>query len=184
MLVVGIDPGNQGAITFIDVNNGLPISKKIFDMPTLETEGTGKTKSGKVKKHTVLDEIEVCNILKSVKIDHVFLEKAQSMKNQSAPGTFSYGCYYGIIRGICIGLEIPYTLIHPATWKRVMMKDMDRGKQAAIVRAKQLFPKADIGKKDGRAEALLIGYYGIKQNLIVDQSIPVIQKNTKILKRK
>jgi hypothetical protein len=64
------------------------------------------------------------------------------------------------------------------------MKDMDKGKQAAIVRAKQLFPKADIGKEDGRAEALLIGYYGIKQNLIVDQSIPVIQKNTKILKRK
>jgi len=187
MVVVGIDPGNEGAIVFIDINNGLLKSKEIFDMPTLETEGNKrKTKSGKVvtKKHTVLDEIEIRNIFISSKIDHVFLEKAQSMPGQGAPGTFSYGCNYGILRGICVGLEIPYTLIHPATWKRVMMANMDRGKAAAIVRAKQLFPKADIGKKDGRAEALLLGYYGIKQNLIVEQSEPSIKKASKIIKKK
>lgn len=64
-----------------------------------------------------------------------------------------------------MGLEIPYTLIHPATWKRIMMKDMDKGKMASIVRAIQLFPTVDIGKKDGRAEALLIAVYGKKEIL-------------------
>ena len=163
MLIVGIDPGMAGAIAFIDYNDSIFESRCIYDMPTLSTEGKGKTKKGVPKKHTVLDEYEVREILLSYdQIDHLYLEKAQSMPGQGAPGTFSYGCSYGIIRGICVGLQIPYTLIHPATWKKVMMKDMDRGKEAAIVKAKQLFPKADIGKKDGRAEALLIAVYGHK----------------------
>lgn len=157
MRIVGIDPGNTGAIAIIDNN----VLAGVYDMPTLVTEGKGKTKSGKVKKHVVLHEHELRSLFtKLLPIDMIFLEKAQSMPGQGAAGTFNYACSYGIIRGLCVGLNIPYTLIHPATWKRKVMADMDKGKDAAIVRAQQLFPKADIGKKDGRAEALLIAVYG------------------------
>lgn len=165
MVFVGIDPGNAGAIVVVEFDNFSFLERGIFDMPILKTEGKGKTKKGNTKIHTVLDEIEIKNIFQLIgKIDQVFLEKAQSMPGQGAPATFNYACNYGIIRGIMIGLEIPYTLIHPATWKRAMMKDMDKGKDAAIVRAKQLFPNSDIGKKDGRAEALLLAVYGVKEN--------------------
>jgi crossover junction endodeoxyribonuclease RuvC len=159
MIIIGIDPGNQGALAIITKNGAV----MLYDMPTYSTEGTGKTKSGKKKKHTVLDEPSLVGLIDGV--DHVFIEKSQSMPGQGAASTFNYACGYGIIRGICAGLGVPYTLIHPATWKRVIMKDMDKGKEAAIVRAKQLFPSADIGKKDGRAEALLIAYYGKKELL-------------------
>lgn len=164
MLFVGIDPGNLGAIVVIEFDNFTFLERGIFDMPILKTEGKGKTKKGNIKTHTVIDEIEIKNIFQIIgKIDQVFLEKAQSMPGQGAPATFNYACSYAIIRGIMVGLGIPYTLIHPATWKRAMMKDMDKGKDAAIVRAKQLFPSSDIGKKDGRAEALLLAVYGCKE---------------------
>jgi crossover junction endodeoxyribonuclease RuvC len=156
LLIVGIDPGNKGAIAFVEYRKDRITDTNIYDMPTLTTEGK--------KKHTVLDENELRKILIVDKMDHVFLEKAQSMPGQGAPGTFSYGCSYGIIRGMLVAFQIPYTLIHPATWKRKIMCDMDKGKDSAIVKAKQLFPTADIGKKDGRAEALLIAVYG-KNNL-------------------
>lgn len=153
---IGIDPGNAGAIAVININN---IS--LFDMPVLKTQGSGKTPKGNPKIHTVLDEQEIRNILIEARPEHVFIEKSQSMKKQGVTSMFNYGASYGIIRGICVGLQIPYTLIHPATWKRALMKDMDKGKNASIMRAKQLYPKADIEKKDGRAEALLILHYGM-----------------------
>jgi crossover junction endodeoxyribonuclease RuvC len=161
MIVVGIDPGNLGAIAILDKNDG----DVVYDMPTFVTTGSGKTKKGNTKKHTMLDENEIRKILSRPCIDHVFIEKSQSMPGQGSSSTFNYACSYGIIRGICVGLELPYTLIHPATWKRSMMKDMDKSKDASIIRAKQLFPKVDIGKKDGRAEALLIAVYGKKEFL-------------------
>lgn len=160
MVIVGIDPGNAGAIAFLKGKEAW-----VYDMPTFTTEGKGKTKKGNVKKHTVLDEQELFNLLSSDLIDHMFIEKSQSMPGQGAPATFNYAAGYGIIRGICVGLQIPYTLVHPATWRKALMKDMDKGKDSSLVRAKQLFPKVEIGKKDGRAEALLIAFYGKKELL-------------------
>lgn len=157
MNIIGIDPGNAGAIVVLTKDRII-----IQDMPTLVTEGKGKTKKGNVKKHTHMDELAIKSFLETYnsKGTQVFIEKCQSMPGQGAAGTANYMCGYGILRGICVGLDMPYTLVHPATWKKKIMRDMDKGKEASILRAKQLFPKADIGKKDGRAEALLIAYYG------------------------
>lgn len=161
MIICGIDVGNQGAVAFVYFNKkGMIESSDVFDMPVLVTEGKGKTKKGNKKTHTVIDEDEVVSLLRGRKPDHIFIEKSQAMPQQGVVAMFNYGRSYGIIRGICSGLRIPYSLVSPATWKRAMMKDMDKGKDAAIVRAKQLFPDADIKKKDGRAEALLIAMYG------------------------
>lgn len=158
-MIIGIDPGNAGALAFFD--KGVAVS--VLDMPVLKMEGKGKTKKGNIKVHTVIDEQLLReHLYERINIEHVFIEKSQSMPGQGAPATFNYACGYGIIRGICVGLQIPYTLVHPATWRKALMKDMDKGKGSSIIRAKQLFPNMDIGKKDGRAEALLIGWYGIK----------------------
>lgn len=156
-MIVGIDPGNAGAIAFF-YDNGEAC--RVVDMPILKMEGKGKTKKGNLKVHTVIDEHLLRERLNSG-VKHAFIEKAQSMPGQGAPATFNYAASYGIIRGICVGLQIPYSLVHPATWRKGLMKDMDKGKGASIIRAKQLYPNIEIGKKDGRAEALLIGCYGI-----------------------
>lgn len=160
MRIVGVDPGNAGAVAVIYDGKNEKNLVTLYDMPTLVTEGKGKTKKGNVKKHTVLDEHRLREIFVNLMpIDMMIIEKAQSMPHQNAAATFNYAASYGILRGLCVGLEIPYELCHPATWKRIMMKDSDKGKQASIVTAKRLFPKADIGRSDGRAEALLMALY-------------------------
>lgn len=156
--IMGIDPGNKGALAIVMDGNHVIL----VDMPVVVMEGKGKTKKGSIKKSTVLDETTLKSCIEGYKPDHVFLEKAQAMPGQGIVSTAHYMCGYGIIRGICTALNIPYTLIHPATWKKDVLKDMEKGKNSAIVRAKQIYPLADVGKSDGRAEALLIAHYGMK----------------------
>jgi len=166
---IGIDPGNSGAIAFIYDE---PEDLIIFDMPIVK-EKNGKTKKGKDKYKIYLDELEFKEILTWAKPEIVFIEKSQAMPKQGVSSMFHYAVSFGIIRGICIGLNIPYKLITPTSWKKGLgihnKRKLKRTgfdikkelKEKSIQLAKQLYPKADIGKSDGRAEALLILHYGI-----------------------
>ena len=68
---------------------------------------------------------------------------------------------YGFLRGVCAGLSIEYHLIHPKTWKKVMMHDMPKEKEASIMRVGQLYPDIVLGRKKdhGIADAILIAKY-------------------------
>jgi crossover junction endodeoxyribonuclease RuvC len=68
---------------------------------------------------------------------------------------------YGFLRGVCAGLKIEYQLIHPKTWKKVMMFDMPKEKEASIMRVGQLYPDLVLGRKKdhGIADAILIAKY-------------------------
>lgn len=168
---IGIDPGNTGAIAFI---YGEPEDLIIFDMPIIK-EKNGKTKKRKDKYKVYLDEIEFKKILDWAKPEIIFIEKSQAMPKQGVSSMFHYAVSFGLIRGICIGLNIPYKLITPVSWKKGLgiqnkrklnrvTKDQIKKelKEKSIKLAKQLYPKADIGESDGRAEALLILHYGAK----------------------
>ena len=74
----------------------------------------------------------------------------------------NYGVGYGIWIGILAALNIPYTEVHPVTWKSKIMAGMGKEKDASIARAKQLYPTADLSlkKHHGRADALLIAHFG------------------------
>ncbi len=85
------------------------------------------------------------------------------MPGQGVVSMFSMGYGYGLLLGVIVALEIPYTLVAPQTWKKAMLFDMPaRDKAASLARAKQLFPtmSGEIGKHHGKAEALLIAEYG------------------------
>lgn len=178
MVIIGIDPGVQGAIVMIN-EDGEIIS--IQDIPTL------KLKKGK-KSNTILDMAAMANIFRvPISLDnahnigvHVFIEKAQPMparkkgkdgKEKSVQGissTFKYGMAYGILLGQITAFNMALTPVHPRTWKKAMMPDMDKSsKDASRYRAMQLFPSASdklARKKDEhRAEALLIAEYGRRQ---------------------
>jgi crossover junction endodeoxyribonuclease RuvC len=73
---------------------------------------------------------------------------------------------FGMWIGICAALQLPYELVHPATWKLKLLAGMARGKDASRVKAMQLFPQTakDLARKKdhGRADALLLAVYGVK----------------------
>lgn len=152
-MIVGIDPGFSGAIAMIDSQGAIV---ELFDMPILM-----------VGKRRELDEVVINSFFASQDIKHIYIEKAQSMPAQGVASTFRYGASYGILRGICVGQGIPYTLVHPKTWKKETMRDMQKGKEASIVRVGQLYPAFKLTRKKdhGKADSILLALFGLHKGV-------------------
>ena len=157
MINIGIDPGLDGAIVVRSDGEIL-----IHDTPTLTIQ------NGKKKKRQC-DAYGMAHILKAYigKDVHVALEKIHSMPGQGVASMFSMGEGFGIWKGLIAMAGFKITLIPPQTWKKKMMNGMGKEKDAARVRAIELFPEMYEQlkrKKDhGRADALLISEYLISE---------------------
>ena len=66
----------------------------------------------------------------------------------------------GVWLGILATLGFAYTRVRPGVWKKALGLRSD--KEQARLRAMQLYPGADLRRKKdhGRAEALLLAWYG------------------------
>lgn len=147
MIVIGIDPGKKGAFVIIDGE-----SITCIPMP---------------------DNANDIAVLLSPYIDkkvHVFLEKAQSMGGrEGSVSMFNYGVGFGILLGILTSFKIPYTLVHPKTWCKVMHEGtkLDVPKARSLEAARRLFPQVQLIRSlrckkpdEGFVDALLIAGYG------------------------
>ncbi|MGA7885259.1 MAG: hypothetical protein WCA44_05905 [Acidobacteriaceae bacterium] len=168
MIYVGIDPGTAGAICAIDSHTR---EVSFWDTPI------ATVKSGKTFKNSM--DVHACTlILQSLdRADGILvtIEKVNAMpsipgpdgerRSMGATSAFSFGMGFGMWIGICAASELPYQLVHPATWKALLMKDMSREKDASRVKAMQLYPytaKDLARKKDhARGDALLLAHYGM-----------------------
>ena len=145
---IGIDPGLSGGIAILDTETN---DVQLYDMPVL-TDGK--------KRH--IDIQAVLRILRSVdnKSTFVGIENVNAMPGQGVTSMFTMGFGLGLLHACVSSCNYPFTRVQPQTWKKdysLLKKD----KQASIMKAKELFPEADITLKrhDGRAEALLIADY-------------------------
>lgn len=158
MRIAGIDPGLSGGITSFVLNGNHGRKFVACDkMPTLP--------AGDSKK--VLNEPEIKLLLE--KADHVYIEKVHSMPKQGVASSFTFGTGFGIIRGICVGLDIPYTLVEPKTWQKEMFTGVNRKntKKASVIIAHRLFPEhiEYIGQHDGKSDSLLIAEFARRRLL-------------------
>ncbi len=153
-MIVGIDPGLDGAIAFLKDSLELVLAE---DMPTYAGTGTRRE----------VNESELAKILKraysSGGHDAVYLERVSAMPGQGVSSMFSFGCSYGIVRGVLSALEFPYELVTPQSWKK-RAGLIGRDKDAARSMAQQLYPTAPLARKKdiGRADAILIARFGKK----------------------
>ncbi len=147
---IGVDPGFSGALACL---HNLDI--EAVDMPII-----------KAAKNE-LDSVAVAFFLKTHEPGLVVIEKAQSMPGQGISSTGRYMESYGRIRGLCEGMGIPYVLVHPRTWKKVVMSDMGKEKGESIVKVKQLYPSVSLPRKKdhGKADAILLCEYARRMNL-------------------
>ena len=156
MIVIGVDNGLKGGIAYIYENcvetRPMPIAGKAYD------------------------EVNLVGYFRPFSKCHAYIEVAQAMPKQGVASVFKYGTNYGLIRGICAAYHVPYTLVRPKEWQKVMLAGLPVAKigtkAASIQRAQQLFPdvsllrtKACRTKSDGMADALLIAEYGRRQLL-------------------
>ena len=143
----GIDVGFSGAIAVLDKDGKIVID---IDMPIIQ-----------VGKKRELNEPNIHFILQGFQPLIVGIEKAQVMPGQGISSSGRYMASYGFLRGLCVGLGLEYQLIHPRTWKKKMMPDMPKEKEASIMRVGQLYPDVVLKRKKdhGIADAILIARY-------------------------
>lgn len=152
MLIIGIDPGKEGALVALHPNGNVDSVWKLQDG---------------------LDWI----LNTRPKDCHVFVEKAQAMtlsggRKGGAKSMFVYGTGFGEILGILRALMMRHTLIPPATWTKSMHLGTAAGhaKMRSLEAVKRLFPMEDLtfGKAikphEGIIDALLIAEFG-RRNL-------------------
>lgn len=156
MTVIGIDPGASGAIAVLQ--NG---QVQTFDTPYAKVKG-GKGEYSTAGMVRLLKPFEP--VLPGDEAVHVVMELVHAMPGQGVTSMFNFGKGYGIWLGILSALGLPYTLVSPRTWKKVMLADMGAEKDHARIRAQQMFPAAaeqfTRKRDDGRAEAALLAEYG------------------------
>lgn len=174
MYIVGIDPGLKGAIALVTPSYNCVV----HDVPTVQVIGAKRRmKSGesKAKISNLMDAAEIAKLFKHWKEQYtpliVYLENVHSMPKDGAMQAFSFGQGFGMYRGILAALEMRYELVAPQTWGKMMLKDMGKKEDASYLKAKQLFPSAELNgprgaKLDGRADALLIAEYGRRINMV------------------
>ena len=148
MKILGIDPGNTGALAYYDGTELL-----IWDMPIFEKE----------KGHD-LDIHALYKIYQEAEAEKVYIEKTVAMPKISGKAAYSMGKAEGALISLCVALALPYTLVRPAEWKKAMSCPAE--KDISRQRASQLLPLSahnwDRKKDHGRAEAALIALYGYK----------------------
>lgn len=159
MTVIGIDPGVTGAIAI-----RMPHETRILDMPTYEVK-RGKRQVREVNAAQLARDLE--GAVGSVEFFdragvHAYVERVGAMPGQGVASMFAFGKSVGIVEGILAALEIPYTLVAASVWTRAV--GVNGGKDGARKRAAELFPSQTgwftRSKDDGRADAMLIAFYG------------------------
>lgn len=164
MVIVGIDNGLDGGIVVLKDGK----VEERWVMPTIGTTGSKR----------VYDTNEMCDMMHRVRelageglLPHVFLENAQAFPGQGVSSTFSTGFGFGLWQGILSALSIPFTVVRPQAWQKVMFEGINHKdtKQASAVIASRLLPGVDWKASersrtphDGLTDAACIALYGSK----------------------
>ena len=154
-IYLGIDPGKKGAVAYVTVEGG---KTGIIDMPLLENGSP----SSEELKNFILSSIKGFDLTKAL----VIIEKQQSMHKQGVVSTFTTAYGYGKLIATLEMMGIPFIEIRPAKWKKKL--NLSKDKQQSVDLAHQLYPHETYfgprgGLLDGRAEAILMAYYGMSE---------------------
>lgn len=152
MIYIGIDPGLDGALAAIDAD-GKAVS--VHDAPT--------SRDGGKRRYLLADMAGILRGFPEIVGARMraCVERVHSMPKQGVASSFGFGEGFGLWQGLLAGLGIPFDLATPQAWKKSMLAGAGKEKDAARIRAQQLFPGVELHlkKHHGRAEALLIAEY-------------------------
>jgi crossover junction endodeoxyribonuclease RuvC len=142
MIIVGIDPGNNGGIALLH-------GERLIYADHLPI--VGKTLSGHLLNNWFAD-------IEPDTPAMVVVEQVHAMPKQGVSSTFNFGKAVGIIEGVIAARGLPITWVTPQRWKKLMgvTADKNTSRQLAInlwPEQAHLFARV---KDVDRAEAALI----------------------------
>lgn len=171
---IGIDPGVKGFITAMFPNGN-------FEFYSID-------ENDDLDLHRILKSI----IERSLQVTAV-LEDVHAIFGSSAKSTFNFGEIKGILKGLLVANEIPYTLIQPKQWQQEIWNNQDMivsyktinksdgteqkrkivdTKSTSINAARRLFPNIDLRRNercktidDNKVDSLLMAEYARRKNL-------------------
>lgn len=167
------DPGLKGGIAIFEVGmkEGSITSFALVDslrMPHLPSPRY------KTKKSMRIDVRELHSILVSYNVTHGCIELVSAMPamdkfgkvNQGAASTFAFGYGTGMLEGVLFLHNVELTWVTPSVWKKHLGL-IKATKRDSIDKAHGFWPDFEFTRMcdEGRAEAALIGMYGITKLL-------------------
>jgi len=170
MLIVGCDPGLKGAIALLDGTAVIDV----VDMPIHENAVKGKlvvTDSGDIdRREKIVRHVDIAGVAEILRLwrllgaEIMWTELVGSRPEDGTASAFKFGKSAGAVVGAGFGAGLTVREVAPATWKRRMNLTFD--KKTSLEMARSLFPASldrfKLQKHDGRAEAALIGVYGLR----------------------
>ncbi len=153
----GIDPGLSGACALINPDG----SAILYDTPTFEvTGGKRRRREYDIKgMGQIIDDflagLETGDELR------VALELVHAMPMNGSIGNFNLGRGLGLWEAILVDKRVAYEKVPPQRWRKLLLDGMPKGKGSSLLKAKQLFPQAELerAKDHGRAESLLLAEF-------------------------
>ena len=153
MIIIGIDPGINGAISIIE-------NKKIIEVYDTPTMIDGK------KNKRQINGAQVTNIFKErlngEKEVVVVVEHVNPMPGQGVTSMFNFGQSFGVIKGICAALNLPIYFVRPTKWKKhfnLIKTNKDASRTKVIEVYPEISSKLHRKKDSNRADAILIALY-------------------------
>ena len=153
MIIIGVDPGINGAISIVENKKIL----EVYDTPTMI--------DGKKNKRQI-NSAQVSNIFKErLKLNKeviVVVEQVNAMPGQGVTSMFNFGQSFGVIKGICAALNIPIHFVRPAKWKKhfnLIKTNKDASRTKVIESYPKISSKLHRKKDSNRADAILIALY-------------------------
>lgn len=154
--VMGIDPGNKGAVAILTAAGELV---EVWDMPTLEVK-VGKATKTRISAQLLAHELRNWdNVLRC------HMEAVSSSPQMGVSSAFAFGEGFGVVKGVLAALQIPLVLVPPAKWKRDMGLNQSKDGSRALAIAKWPRHAGEFKRvrDDGRAESALIALWGVQQ---------------------
>ena len=150
MIIIGIDPGLTGACAALGGSSGDFCG--VFDLPVSRDNKRAWIDGAALFR--LLDRYERHNC-------RVYIEAVHAMPKMGVAAMFSFGMGFGSIVGALQVMGFPIEFVPSHQWKKDLNLGRGSDKDAALNRARLLFPAAELHlkKHDGRAEALLIAHW-------------------------
>lgn len=155
MMVIGVDPGIEGAWAVIADGKLIALDK----LPTAG-DGTARMVSGALWSDVITDLIR-----REGFIDRVIVERVGAMPGQGVSSMFRFGRAVGVIDGVIGAYNIPIQYVTPSVWKRHfgLSAEKEASRQLAIQTWPDIAHLAFRLKSDhGKAEAALIALWGYR----------------------
>lgn len=162
-IIIGIDPGKQGAIALLDANTGNIVD--IYDMPDMYGAPLGTLIANNIADHQPWT------------VTAAYIERVGPMPKQGVKSVWTFAANYGGIQAALGALHIPCHTVETKAWKTTQNCHVpssvpagpERKKEAKRIsreRAINMWPThADMFvrvKDDGRADACHIARHGIE----------------------